>query len=335
LPPLTPSNNFSSVAPHPGRLAPPPFQHPMSRSGDTINNHSYPPIPAPNLGGDANAMASPTSADASYMPLAISAGSHQGQYRFMSPGSGPSQNTCDYMTDPPFQHLLPTSQHSLPSSTLPRIPGKGNGQLSRHKPWFSRHNTPFPVLTAGALLFLSPATHLGVPSLPITNHLHEHQTPELEICPISPGCGAGTVSDSMPAVPSLIGGGTTSAPGTASNGGSVPLTPTTDDATPFGYHPFTSTAAGGSDHVLSHTELSGSIGYADGANEGEENDEEDEGGEETIALSHHGGAGGPNGSPRRGVGVIRTPKNRRSAAVAAGPRAAAAFLNHPCKILDG
>jgi hypothetical protein len=111
----------------------------------------------------------------------------------------------------------------------------------------------------------------------------------------------GTTSSSMPVVPSLIrvGGGSASAPGAASNGGSVPLTPTTDDTAPFEYHPFAGTTTGGSD-------------------------EEGEDGRMTMALPSHGGASGPNGSPRRGVGVTRTPKKRRSAAVAAGPSAAAA-----------
>jgi hypothetical protein len=131
--------------------------------------------------------------------------------------------------------------------------------------------------------------------------------------------GAGAVSPSMPLVLSLIRGGG-SGPGTASNGGSVPLTPTTDDTAPFEYHHFTSAAAGGSNHSFSRAGRSGSIGYADGADDEDENEDEDEEDRMTMALPRLG----TGGSPRRGVGVTRTPKKRRSTTIAAGPSAAAA-----------
>jgi hypothetical protein len=216
-------------------------------------------------------------------------------------------------------------QHSM---SMGDIPGNGNGMLTPNTPWFNVSGccTPSGVLTPGPQLFRPTVTRLGaaIPSSTFTNNiLHEHQTSEYETYLSSAG---GAVSPSMPAVlsPMLSSGGSGSGPGTASNGGSVLLTPTTDDTTPFEYHHFAGAATGGCNHAVSRTRRSGSIGYADGADDDEEDDEEDEDNRMATALAHLVGAAGPNGSPRQGVGVTRTPKKRRSITIAAGPSAAAA-----------
>ena len=175
--------------------------------------------------------------------------------------------------------------------------------------WFSGRTTPSGVLTPGSALSRSTASRLGVvPALAIPSNLfHEHRTPEYDMG--YPGSTA--VSPSTPIVLSSLirSSGVGSGPGTASNGGSVPLTPTTDDAAHFEYHTF------------SHHSFPRVNGY-DGAHGDDEDEDEDEDERMTMAAPSHIG-----GSPRRGsggVGVTRTAKKRRSTTIAAGPSAAAA-----------
>jgi hypothetical protein len=74
-----------------------------------------------------------------------------------------------------------------------------------------------------------------------------------------------------------VGGGP--GPGIASNGGSVLLTPTTDDTAPCQYRHFAPSA----NHSFSSVRWLGSIGYADGVDEAEDNGEEAE--EDRMATS--------------------------------------------------
>lgn len=289
-------------------------------------------------------MMSPTTLDApsstastpyEYMQEANSPTAGNGQYK-------PAMYTYTSMVTPPpppqAQAQQQQQQHqSLPppipplassvatggAPTIPRsmsmgnIPGGGlgggnsntNSPAGTNGPWFSGRTTPSGVLTPGSALSRSTVSRLGVmPSLAIPSGLFQEHRSNAEYDSGYPGSNA--VSPTGPVVLSsyLRSSGVGSGPGTASNGGSVPLTPTTDEAVHFEYHPFAQ------QHHSAYSRNGGS-GAGNDVDEDDEDDDEDE--KMTMAAHSH------MGSPRRGVGVTRTAKKRRSTTIAAGPSAAA------------
>jgi hypothetical protein len=268
-----------------------------------------------------------------------------------------------YSSSIPQPQPLQTSQQTRPSSIVPitlsstnnngiprsmsmgSIPVPGTNSFNGSTTPFSGRTTPSGVLTPGSTFTLANAhggpgsgyarsARLAVPSLTIpsnlslpNNNMYRDSTTDEPYFYNSTG-----VSPTTPVVLSSLGSlrGSASGPGTASNGGSVPLTPTTDDT--VSWDCYTQITAG-----LSRlgTNMSSADLGVDGGGGGDEEDEDNE--EETPMLSipsrrmRGGGVstasnnGGSN-SPRRAIGVAggvtRTEKKRRSVTLAAGPSAA-------------
>lgn len=246
--------------------------------------------------------------------------------RSMSMGSIPGHLGSSYpLAAPP---------HSFSPANLPSQSFTGSGR-----------NTPSGALTphsSSGLYSITRPSRLGMPSLTIPSsstpmHLesstggpnqqgqqHQQQAHEPSALQEHMYGGSAGVSPSTPGAPVLSSmvslRGTGSGPGTASNGGSVPLTPTADDTVSFdpSYSQITTRLS----RLSHHHSGGGGVGDPEGI---EENDEEDAPmlsiSTSRLFSSSGGGSGSAGSSPRRSTagGVTRTEKKRRSFALAAGP----------------
>lgn len=223
---------------------------------------------------------------------------------------------------------VPGSHHSSSSFT--------NGSSTP----FSGRTTPSGVLTPGSGFAVgngpntgfARSTRLGVPSLTIPSTLSTLYAAAAAAAVTGAGVMDPTaeenylynstgVSPTTPVVLSSLIRGGGSGPGTASNGGSVPLTPTTDDT--ISWDCFTQLTAGISRLGTTVT------------NEADIDEDDEDNEDDTPMLSipsrmrnGNGGTGSTGSSPRRAIasGVNRTEKKRRSLALAAGPSAAASGI---------